>query len=690
MVRKTVIDKDRIKKTIDADIQVENNRVIMDYRADSEVQPCSLLIMEGQNTIVWERNLTDEETADRIISEDFCDFVCSRWARLNYSFRIALKYRAEGQDDHEIAVVINNKKRGKKTYYELIKLHDIEMENGVSYPDLIVMPYHMGKNGQFAVRLSKPELMMVKFIHCDAQAVKYERSRFAITVMMPKTEKPVRNVLLVSRRGDAKYPMEYTIAEKGSKLEVRAAIDLNKIALVDPFWSICIETEMFGYPVWIQPSVPTKLEKHLKITSSHGYLGNDVIFFAQPLKTGLCQLVIRKKEFFDSRSVRIKELFAIMFFKVFGLFYKGKGCWLVFEKFCSAAQDNGYAFFRFCMENLGEKEKKHIYYVLDRNSSAYDEVKKYGKHVVDFMSFRHMLYCLAADMYIASESKSHLYAWRGKPSLISSMIRNKPIFFLQHGVTALKRVDNIFGKSGTDPMTYFVATSKKEQDIIVDNFGYLRENVPVLGFTRWDMLDDTSTDDDQTILVMPTWRKWIQDSGVGAFADSDYFRNYSGLLRNEKLTDALRDKSIKLLFYMHPKFKEYMGEFSGNMQTEEDSCEVIAFGEKPLNGLIRSSKMVITDYSSVCWDFYYLKKPVVFYQFDYDLYMENHGSYIDMTRELCGDRYINEEELVDGIIDYIYNGFKEKRQFADMRQELFEYVDHDNCRRTYEFLKAIK
>ena len=35
---------------------------------------------------------------------------------------------------------------------------------------------------------------------------------------------------------------------------------------------------------------------------------------------------------------------------------------------------------------------------------------------------------LAADMYVASESKSHLYAWRGKPSLISSKIRNKPIF----------------------------------------------------------------------------------------------------------------------------------------------------------------------------------------------------------------------------------------------------------------------
>ncbi len=689
MVKKTVIDKKIKKKTIDADIRVEDNRVIIDYSADTDMRPFALLVMEGGDTIVWERSLEESEIADRMISEEFRDFVCSRWARLDYSFRIALKCESAEQGDSNVAIVTNSRKRSKKAYYEPISLHNITMENGISFQNIVVMPYHMEKNGQFAIRLSEPERMMVKFLRCDVQTVKYEGSRFVITAVMPKPEKPVRKVLLVSRRGDARHPMECNVAEKGGKLEVTAAIDLKQIELVDPFWSICIETEMFGCPIWIQPSIPNKLEQHMKRSATHGYLNDDMIFYAGPLKTGLCQLVIRKREFFDSRSVRLKELLAVLVFRVFGSFYKGKGYWLIFEKFCSAAQDNGYAFFRFCMENLSEKEKKHIYYVIDRNSSAYEEVKKYGRNIVAFMSLRHMLYCLAADMYVASESKSHLYAWRGKPSLISSKIRNKPIFFLQHGVTALKRVDNIFGKSGTDPMTYFVATSKKEQDIIVDNFGYPRENVPILGFTRWDKLEDTSTEDNRTILVMPTWRKWIQDSGVNAFADSDYFRNYSGLLQNEKLISALQNNNIRLLFYMHPKFKEYMGELSGSMQAESDCCEVIAFGEKPLNELIQSSKMVITDYSSVCWDFYYLGKPVVFYQFDYDLYMKNHGSYIDMTRELCGDRYLNEGKLVEGILNYIYNGFQEKKQFADMRQDLFEFVDHNNCRRTYDYLRII-
>ena len=188
---------------------------------------------------------------------------------------------------------------------------------------------------------------------------------------------------------------------------------------------------------------------------------------------------------------------------------------------------------------------------------------------------------------------------------------------------------------------------------------------------------------------MPTWRKWIQDSGAEAFVHSDYFKKYAGLLQNEKLIGALKNNKVRLLFYMHPKFNEYMNEIIEGTHLDADCCELISFGEQPLNELIMSSKMLITDYSSVCWDFFYLGKPIMFYQFDYDLYMENHGSYIDMTKDLWGDRCLEEDELVNGIIDYIGNGFREKAQFADMRSGLFAYLDHDNCRRTYEYLKKI-
>ena len=54
---------------------------------------------------------------------------------------------------------------------------------------------------------------------------------------------------------------------------------------------------------------------------------------------------------------------------------------------------------------------------------------------------------------------------------------NMIFYFLQHGVLALKRVENLFGASGTSSMTYFTASSEMEKAIIEQDFGYRPEQI---------------------------------------------------------------------------------------------------------------------------------------------------------------------------------------------------------------------
>lgn len=117
-----------------------------------------------------------------------------------------------------------------------------------------------------------------------------------------------------------------------------------------------------------------------------------------------------------------------------------------------------------------------------------------------------------------------------------------------------------------------------------------------------------------------------------------------------------------------------------------DNIELIPFGTEPLNEIMKKCSMLITDYSSVCWDVCYLDKPVLFYQFDYDMYMQAHGSYLDMEHELFGERYTEYEKLIDGIEEYIHNGFKEKEEYTKLKDYYFEYRDNDNSKRTYEYI----
>ncbi len=97
-------------------------------------------------------------------------------------------------------------------------------------------------------------------------------------------------------------------------------------------------------------------------------------------------------------------------------------------------------------------------------------------------------------------------------------------------------------------------------------------------------------------------------------------------------------------FYLHSKFREFIQDFS----VESDRIRLIRFAEEPANELMMRCTLV-TDYSSVCWDVFYLDKPVVFFQFDRDKYMEAHGSYLDMDRELFGDC----AQDVDGLLTYM-------------------------------------
>lgn len=156
---------------------------------------------------------------------------------------------------------------------------------------------------------------------------------------------------------------------------------------------------------------------------------------------------MREKSNIDSSEFRAKEFEALKIFKRNKKELLSQNIILIYEKFCACAQDNGYCFFKHCMEHNVEKIlNAKIYYIIDKSVSDYERVKKYDDHVLDFLSIEHMVYLLASKLLVSSDSKPHSYAWRPNNSFISEMLKQKQIFFLQHGVIALKRVDGIFGK----------------------------------------------------------------------------------------------------------------------------------------------------------------------------------------------------------------------------------------------------
>lgn len=468
--------------------------------------------------------------------------------------------------------------------------------------------------------------------------------------------------------------------KKGIILE--AKIDLAKMPLTMIYWDIYV---VYQEQKNIKYFCRMKNDSRLFKLRFRGLISKDCyrkdnrknIVFPYITRDGYIALQYRPMSKYDKIEFRLKERIALLIYYLGYPFWKNKKIYLVYEKFCFMAQDNAFYFFKYCMEHKISKQMgRNIYYVLDEESPDWYKILPYKEQVIRFGSMKHMIYLLSARLLISTDTRNHAYIWRQKGSLLKRFVPNKKIVFLQHGVIAFKKVEQIYGKKGNNSFNLFIVSSEREKRIVIEKFGYHENEVAITGLARWDALED-KFNGKREILVMPTWRNWLDDVEDEFFKKSEYYLNYMELLNSDKIKELLEKYQLTLNFYLHPKFRAFLKDFSVN----RERIKLIPFGEEPLNELIMRCSMMITDYSSACWDIYYQGKPVVFYQFDIETYNKLQGSYIDMNKELFGERTTSLDELYNIIETNAKEGFKLTGKYEKIRKSYFKYIDHNNSQR---------
>lgn len=689
------------KKNIQARLESKDNKIYIDVKLNRpEHIPVKFMLIDSKNKIRCVRETTKEERLQKRICEDF-----EEWKqRLVPSDRYLMAAEILDQafstryiatfTDSEWAKEANSlyerfdKPEAYKAPCIVTGVGDPECKSGKKYEpgEVAILPYARMGARSFGICFCKPERVINEYTQARILKIKSTKSVSTVYMKMKKQEgMSIKNVVLRYRSAVSyDIPVEYNIREDGRYYIIKTVIDFETLPLRELYWDLRILADKYGYENEIRARFTSNYWKYnFYLTNRQYSAGEGHMTFPYYTKGACLAYLYRPDSPYDVYATKIKEMAASIVYILSKPLFRRKKIWLVYEKFCSMAQDNGYYFFKYCMENLPEEEKKDIFYVIDKNAPDYDKIKTYDDHIIQFMSFKHILYVLGSVLYIASDSRTHLYAWRCKTSLIRSKIDKRPIFFLQHGVTALKRVAPLFGKHGSSPMTYFATTSRFEQDIVVKYLDYKRSKAPMTGFTRWDVLEDAKTDDDKLILLMPTWRSWLEEVSDEEFLASGYYKNYSALLQSSRLSKLLENNDTRMIFYIHPKFAGYLK----NFKQTANNITLVPFGEEPLNEIMMKCHMLITDYSSVCWDVYYQKKPVIFYQFDYEKYDMAHGSYIDMETELFGRRAVTGDELLDEIEQCITSGFSLNQKELEEHHHYFEYIDDKNSERTYIYLK---
>lgn len=354
-------------------------------------------------------------------------------------------------------------------------------------------------------------------------------------------------------------------------------------------------------------------------------------------------------------------------------FYRNKKIWLFMDR-RHQADDNAEHLYKYSIkQNDGIKK----FYTICEDSNDFNRLKNLG-NIVPFYSIKQRLIYLFADKVISSHPDENiLNPFWGKNIKCYSGLINSGKIFLQHGVT--KDDISAWLKKYDKNLELLVTVSEIERNSFYEyNYNFNDGVVQVLGFPRFDNLENIS--DKKQILIMPSWRENLSYTYKSQINKSEYFKKINSLINNEKLIALAKKYGYTIIFKPHPKVYEFIDLFNKKE-------EVIFDESSSYQELFNNSSILITDYSSVAFDFSYNKKPIVYYQYGDDYNFKE--GYFDYETMGFGEVTNDENDLMGVIEEYLKNDCIMKEVYKKRVDNFYMFNDKNNCKRVYEAIRKL-
>ena len=399
------------------------------------------------------------------------------------------------------------------------------------------------------------------------------------------------------------------------------------------------------------------------------------------------------EETFFQKLQRVKigdigHIFLFLFALPVALIYKlfRRDLWLVCDN-ANEARDNGYWFYKYVREAYPEQD---IVYAISKKSKDFLRVRDLGK-TVDYGSYIHWVLYLTAKKNISSQKG-------GKPNAavcyfleVNGILKNTRVF-LQHGVI---KDDMPWLYYENTKMKMFVCSTFREWKFVSETYHYPAGYVKELGLCRFDGLHDFEVKPKQ-ILLMPTWRSWIatptsasyEIEDVSEFENTEYFRAWNEFLNSERLANILEKNDLKLIFYPHRDMQIFLDKFG----IRSDRIITAKFPEYDVQELLKESAYLITDFSSIAMDFAYMKKRLMYYQFDYEDFRKGQygEGYFSYENDGFGKVCYTLETALNEIETAVKENFVNQEIYLKRHDEFFDLYDTNNCERNYRAIKELK
>ena len=313
------------------------------------------------------------------------------------------------------------------------------------------------------------------------------------------------------------------------------------------------------------------------------------------------------------------------------------------------------------MVRLGLDKSYHCYFVLENTKTEICGAAKKIKR----NRLRYFFYYAIAGIWI-SDSRLPRYlikrsqciyiqTWHGTPLKKLGLDMDSVFMAGEKGIDNYKK--NFY--ENTQTWDYLIAQNNFSTHIFRRAFGFDKE-VLEIGYPRNDVLFTKNNDKDilelkkqlglplnkQIIIYAPTWRD-NEFYGKGRY-------KFNPSLDFQMLQQELKGDFVLIVKYHYLIMDEIdWTPYQGFIYSYDMSYDI--------SDLYLVSDMLITDYSSVMFDYSILKRPMLFYCYDLEDYKDNlRGFYFDFLEEAPGPIALNTKELISEIKEYDSSKYIEK------------------------------
>ena len=365
--------------------------------------------------------------------------------------------------------------------------------------------------------------------------------------------------------------------------------------------------------------------------------------------------------------------------------------WLVSD-WPDRADDNARAFFEYVCSLRSDKSDRKCVFAVKRSSSYFKEISKIGS-CVDMDSVWYRLLFLSSDAIISAYRTSEQrcpFTERYAEFLKWFFAVRYRFFFIRHGIGSYDMAYET-GRHHINARVMTAASPYEYQADLDTAYGYTTREIKLCGMARYDGLYDRRGG---FVTFMPTWRAYLT-KGAGtdqledeaSFPESSFCKCYAAVFSDEDFVSRCEALGYKVRLMPHPNMRVAVAGLR-----LAPSVSVIE-PEARYRDVFATSDMVVTDYSSVAFDMAYLKKPVLYYQFDEDEFFDRQyqKGFFDWRRDGFGEVLTDAASLKEAILSYLASGCKMKPEYQKRVDDFFAFTDRNNCKRVYEtILEAVR